>query len=272
MDVELVSCETAAGRLHGFVVGDTGPLAVHLHGTWGNFYENAFVTAVARGYRERGWRYASVNLPSHDGGSVKEQPADSLDALARWVETLAPEGGPLVLQGHSLGALKAIQLMQEPTRRDLAARVSALVLLSPFDIVAFYGGPDPQAIERTRAVVAAELDRSGPDATVPASVFDLWQLSAATFMDMTETGGEWDVFPSRTGDGHRKSLAGIDPPILTAIGSDDFAAFPDPATVTAGLDGLPNVTVALVDGAPHAFNEREEVLCGHISRFLSTLP
>lgn len=263
-------CDSTAGRLHGFAVGPRGPLALHLHGTWGNFYENPFVTALAGTYLRQGWRYASVNLPSHDGGSVGEVITESLDAVRDWIKALTSDGEPLVLQGHSLGALKAIRLMSHPEYRDVADRVSGLVLLSPFDIVAFYGG-DAEAAVRARHLVEAEMARAGDAANVPSSVFDLWPLSARLFLDMTTDDGEWDIFPSRAADTLRQRMAGIGRSTLVGIGGDDFAAYPDPATVAASLDGVPGVTVALVPGAPHAFAGHEDVLGEHVGRFLATL-
>ena len=270
MDVTLVNCTVVSGRLDGFVVGDSGPLALHLHGTWGNFYENPFVAEVAESYLCRGWRYASVNLPSHDGGSVHERLPDSLDAVRAWLDLLCDDGAPLILQGHSLGANKVLGLMHDPAYRDIAARVIGLVLLSPVDMVAFYGGPNSTAVRQARAI-ATRVARADERATMPPELFDLWPISAGLFLEMTESDGAWDLFPSRTGDGHVRWVAGTERPTLVAIGADDAAMFPSPADIAEGLATIPHASVRLIPRAPHNFSGQEPVLRDSIATFVASL-
>lgn len=258
------------GRLHGMEIGEGDDLAVHLHGTWGNFYENPFVVALADTYAAAGWRYASVNLPSHDGGSIDETLDDSIEALRAWIDRLGRPGSRVILQGHSLGALKVIRALHDGALRGAPVTVAAAVLLAPFDIVAFNGGSTRLGVETNRAAVR-DLVASETDALVPKTIFPHWPLSARTYLDITEPGGRWDVFPSRNGDKHSGWVAGCGVRTFVAVGGDDFAAFPDAAQVVDGLKDLPDVSSHVIPGAPHNFAGQEAELQDRLGGFLARL-
>src|SRR5215213_4089757 len=94
--------------LHGLSSGlDKGQIAIHVHGTWGNFYENTIATAFADLYASFGYGFATVNVPGHDSESTSEVFEESLQALALWAHHLAPTGN-ILWQAHSLGALKVV--------------------------------------------------------------------------------------------------------------------------------------------------------------------
>ncbi len=249
--------ETVAGiPLHGMEFGDHDRVVLHCHGSWGNFYYHPFIPILAAAYDEVGWRCASVNLPSHDDGSTTETLRDSLDAIEVWIDRLARPGAGLILQGHSLGALKVLALAG---RRPL----DAVVLLSPADIVAFMGGSDAVERERRRSVVAG----LPPDAMVPREVFDRWPVTASTYLAMTAAGREWDLVPSRNLPACAAALAAVAVPCFVALGGADYASTPDPTTIETAL----TATVHFDPTAPHDFAAHEPAPAGALRTFLSTL-
>ena len=253
--MRLLREEIAGIPLHGLEFGDHDRMVLHVHGTWGNFYYHPFVPILGEMYDDAGWRYASVNLPSHDDGSTTETLRESLTAMAVWVERLARPGAGVILQGHSLGALKALALAAERP-------VDAVVLLSPADIVAFLGGAEPAERERRRSVVAGLPG----DAMVPPEVFDRWPVTAGTYLSMAAAGGEWDLFPSRDLPTCVARLAGVTVPCFVALGGADYASTPDPASIAAALESVASVHFDPV--APHNFAGSEHQLAAALRAFL----
>lgn len=262
---ELRSLDIGSGPLHGLLAKPSRPrgLVLHLHGTWGNFYANPFIVPLSGMYVDAGYAFLTANLPGHDETAVTENFRDSASAITNWISAVDVEG-PVILQGHSLGALKAL---------DYAARCTAkpdrLVLLSPFDVIAFYSGKKPERL----ANILAELDRivtnDGPKALVPKAIFDMWDISAATLRDLMTPGGAADCFPSRFGIKDQMwTQLGI--PILACVGGDDFAAYPSPRDVVSTLNSVsPNISAKLIEGAPHNFAGRVEALADEVRKWIS---
>lgn len=264
---ELVTVEHDGGNLHGIVTGSGDKLAIHVHGTWGNFYGNHFVGELAQTYVDRGYRYAALNFPGHDETAISERFEQFPPALSAWLNRLnAPD--QFLLQGHSLGALKALYAMR--TANHIAERVAALVLLAPFDVVEFYvreSGVDANEL-RDAATNLVQID--GPEARVPKYMSPYWDLSAQTLLDATTRGGDWDQFPSALG--RVGSLGDSLPPVFFAIGSEDFAAVPTVAEVFSLGSSAPSVTGShLSAGAPHNFAGGEAGLVAKVADWLDTL-
>jgi len=90
---------------------------LHVHGSFGNFYQNKFVRLMAKMYRRAGLNLLSVNMSSHDGLAEGYRHKDEFEyvggAVANFNECLADIEGAMkfarqfsdrvILQGHSLG-------------------------------------------------------------------------------------------------------------------------------------------------------------------------
>jgi alpha-beta hydrolase superfamily lysophospholipase len=252
---------------HGLSSGQGSFVALHFHGTWDNFYKNPFALALADTYNAAGLTYASVNLPGHDGESMAEDFDDSLGAISAWVEHFLPANeGRLLIQGYSLGALKVLRWLAEGPD-ELTGRVAATVLLSPFDLVAFYGGVGDDDVHRRRSEVQTQVAERGEDSLVEKSIFDVWPIGAGPFLRATESGGPWDVFPARIGSAGL--LATTNAPTMAFIGGDDFALLPSVEhVVTTIRRGAPHVHLEFVPGAPHDFAGHEPAVAEAIVRLL----
>lgn len=263
---QVVTLQSDELLLHGVESAEGSGLALHVHGTWGNFYENPFVFSLSTVYLSHGIRYATVNNPGHDAGSMTERFDDSLIAIEGWIKKLDRGDGAIILQGHSLGALKVLQMA---LRGLLPNRVQGLVLLSAFDLVAFYGGTKESLTQR-REAAARQRDVRGGSSLVDESIFDVWPVSCDTFLAATVEEGPWDIFGTRHLAADR--LPDLDLPVLFAYGGDDFAQAPDSAQVAQlTQQAIPDAQVALIPDAPHNFAGHESELAAHLERFLASV-
>lgn len=265
---ELVTLESRHGLLHGLRTPGIGPLALHVHGSWGNFYENPFVFSLTDTYTSRGFVYASTNNPGHDGGTMDEDLDDSIPILEHWLDELSEPKKQIVFQAHSLGALKVMKMIADSRYRAITDRLAAVVLLAPFDLAAFYGrSADVDEISRRRSRAENLYSDAGPRQLVDHETFDIWPVSAKTYINATTVGGPWDVFPTR--DMRPGLLSEIAAPLFVAVGSEDFAATPSPAAVLEVIQKAQlSADCHLIEGAPHNFAGFEDELKQRLAAFL----
>ena len=114
---------------------------VHVHGSFGNFYQNEFLRIMAKAYLEAQINFLSFNLAGHDGlaegyrnewdfeyagGAIKAFEDCVFDIQAA-VDFVQPFSKRVVLQGHSLGCERVLHFM-------LATKAKHdFILLSPCD-------------------------------------------------------------------------------------------------------------------------------------------
>src|ERR1035438_7493859 len=113
---------------------------IHIHGSFGNFYANAFIPIMARLYGLAGLNFLSVNTSCHDGlaegdrngafeyvGGSRTEFTECLydiEGIVLFAKTFSER---VVLQGHSLGCDRVLHyLLNSPAGYDF-------VLLSPCD-------------------------------------------------------------------------------------------------------------------------------------------
>jgi pimeloyl-ACP methyl ester carboxylesterase len=256
--------------LHGLSSGlDRGRIVIHVHGTWGNFYENQIATAFAQHYETLGYGFATVNIPGHDAESQQESFGESLPALSQWANHLLPRG-EIVWQGHSLGALKIMRYLADGAEGQTATSKAA-ILLSPFDLAAFYAQSSDSQVASRKLDTAEDVVRDGRgDLLVPPDLFDVWPVSYHTYAAALERGGILDVFP--TANSETGLLNSIDLPVFVGVGSEDFALIPSPQTVLDLVrEDAPSCRVAFVQGAPHNFAGYEHDLGNELTRFVKDL-
>lgn len=117
-------------------------IIIHVHGNYGNFYNNKFIWHMSKIYTENNYAFLSFNLSAHDGlcegyrlgvldyigGGVADYSESLLDidAAITYVRQIGYEH--IVLQGHSLGCDKIIDYVIKYHPMDCR-----IVLLSPVD-------------------------------------------------------------------------------------------------------------------------------------------
>lgn len=246
-------------------------IIIHFHGTWGNFYGNSFIDYFAESYLNNGYSFLTVNTRGHDEGSITERFDDSIKDIEEWLRFAAGQGyRKVILQGHSLGALKAIHFASNANLADYPIEVAGIILLSPFDVVAFNCKGELDKREEKIAISEA-LAGEDQNQLTPAELWDMWLLSVGTFLDLIGKDTKADIFPFRKGNLDESALTDLALPIFAVIGGDDFAAFPTPEAQYEQLKRLSNVEAALIDGGPHNFAGHELALLAEIMPWLQTI-
>lgn len=265
---QVVRMTSADGSvLHGILAepsAKTRGLIVHVHGTWGNFYGNRFVTEVGERAVREGWSFASLNFPGHDETAMEEHIQDFRPALDGWLDELGHSFDPLILLGHSLGALKVLDYTSQG-RTGVAASLAGCILLAAFDCVGFY---ERESTTTNRAA----NDLLDSREIVSESIFPHWLLRWSTLRELVAPQGPWDLFRSRFGSGEELLRNALPVPAMFMIGSDDFAGVPSGTEVheLAVASGAFTRTV-LVDGAPHGFGGYEDTVASEVTQWLDGL-
>lgn len=120
----------------------TSTIIIHIHGNYGNFYNNKFLWYMSKSYTENGISFLTFNLSAHDGlcegyrvgeldyigGGVADynESISDIEAAIDYVRSLGY--GNIFLQGHSLGCDKILEYI-------IGHKSSAVgvILLSPVD-------------------------------------------------------------------------------------------------------------------------------------------
>jgi len=127
---KLVSFENSRGlTLDGMLCESDNPIGtvVHVHGSYGNFYQNTFVRVMSGVYTRGGFNFLSFNLSAHDGiaeGYGKNEQFEYVGgAVVEFGTCVGDIAGALrfagrltekiVLQGHSLGCDRVLHYMLE---------------------------------------------------------------------------------------------------------------------------------------------------------------
>ncbi|MBN4062512.1 hypothetical protein JYU20_04865, partial [Bacteroidales bacterium AH-315-I05] len=102
-------------------------IIIHIHGSYGNFYQNHFLRYMGKYYTEGGYNFLSFNLRSHDGfaegyqnsedfeyvgGAVSDYNTYFLD-IEGAINFVKPFSEKIILQGHSMGCDKVVGYMLE---------------------------------------------------------------------------------------------------------------------------------------------------------------
>lgn len=122
------------------VLSDT--IVIHIHGNYGNFYNNKFLWYMSKTYTQNNVSFLTFNLSAHDGlsegyrvgeldyigGGVADYSESicDIEAAINYVRSLGYSN--IFLQGHSLGCDKILEYIIEHQADDLG-----IILLSPVD-------------------------------------------------------------------------------------------------------------------------------------------
>ncbi len=261
----------------------TDKVVIHIHGMAGNFYENRFLDPMAKTFTENGWSFMAVNTRGHDyiadfplagneekyvrRGNTFEQFVDCLEDIRPAVDFAATRGfTTIVLQGHSLGAVKVTYYLG--ATRD--PRISRLVLASPPDMVGLF--EQDGDIHQQRVTLARELVTKGQGKEIlPQKIWGSNYLSAETYLDFSIRDNPIDVF--NTYDEAKSSvLAKINVPIFAFLGSKDDAMILPLARALQVLKekatSCPRFDTDIIEGAPHSYFGHEEEAARRILEWL----
>lgn len=247
---------------------------LYIHGMAGNFYENIFLDSMAEEYTKAGYAFLTVNTSGHDFiadlviigekerhkrvGQIFEKFEDCVSDIDAWVKFFKSKGyDKLILQGHSLGAVKVVYYLYKKPENDLVA----LVIASPPDMLGLARvEAEKKNFERDFAE-AKKLVAEGSGKTFLSNIIWNWYyISAETYLNIVADGAETDVFPILR-DGDFKELESIKIPTLAFYGGTDDAAVFSPAKdleiIKKHLKNEQSKTL-LIGTAPHSYFKHEK--------------
>jgi pimeloyl-ACP methyl ester carboxylesterase len=250
-------------------------LVLHVHGSYGNFYENLFLDEVAGACTSSGTAFLSVNTRGHDYysdfktrrpqggycskriGGILEEFGDCLLDIRAWIDLAESTGYTCVLlQGHSLGAMKAAYYCA----RTHDTRVRALFLISPPDILGTVRKSPDRNLDRNLSL-ARELAQDNPDGLMPdGTSYD--PIGAGNYLSLfsnLEIAGMFS-FPGRP----NSILSSLELPVHAVVGGQDEYITRDAEELMSllgrSVSSARQFTGRAIRDANHVYDDREKEL------------
>jgi pimeloyl-ACP methyl ester carboxylesterase len=258
---------------------------LHLHGSYGNFYENFFLENLGRALPEMGVGFLAVNTRGHDYysdlkrdgkegiesvriGGIREVFQDCVNDIDGWLGFLRSMGFKrIVLEGHSLGAMKVIFYA-----RRHSGDLSGLALISPPDNFglqyAEWGSRFEGDLKLARDLVA---DDKGETLMPAEAYYD--PITARSFLSLLGTPEDTGMFTySDVELMKRAGMSSLQLPILATFATKGEAVVhPVDECISAlrSAVGKPDLlSTAIIEGANHSYHFRGEELATAICRWL----
>ncbi len=263
--VEQVALRTTDGAvLHGILYRPAAhprPIALLLvHGFGANFYE-AYFPSFAQAVAEQGYACLALNMRDHDTGPKVSDFADNEADIAAAAAYLRKLGHPkLALLGQSMGANRV--LYYQAATRDPGV-VATLLVAAPGNL--FEWNVWQFGREKAQATVdeALALQKAGREQQL--MVIDLGPLGKALYTPryLLSLRG-----PNARSDPY-KNIPKVTNPILIVQGKADKLIEPGIAEgLRRAATSSARVNVVYLDGADHAFKNKEAVLTQRVLAWL----
>jgi pimeloyl-ACP methyl ester carboxylesterase len=258
---------------------------IHVHGSYGNFYENFFLSPIADSYTKAGISFISINTRGRDYyadfktkgidkysskriGGIREIFAECVHDIRAWIKYARQQGASrIVLQGHSLGAMKvAFHAWKEPENVD------ALILLSPPDNIGLQKSDAKDKYDEYLDM-AKKLILENPEELMPAGVY-YDPITCASYCGLFANPENTGMFTyGDTKLMRRSALGHIDCPILTTFATQGEAVVHDLNICKKSLEtAVKNpdlLDIEVIEGANHSYHFREEILASTLSRWIN---
>lgn len=252
----------------------TTKVVIHVHGLYGNFYENKYLNMLAKIYTENGYSFLTFNNRGTDyvSGLLSGQEYKTLGGCyERFKDCLLDLEGvinyskkigftEIILEGHSYGCNKVVYFYNKMKDKS----IKKIFLLAPCDI--------PQ--ESVKFLTKEEYEKAKQESTrlvkegkeselIDFSANSFGLISAGTFYNDFLPGGENDFIRYSDGtEGKSKMLNNIDIPVLVVFGDvDDCVLTQDIRTVKEYLNNnIKNCDIQIIKGANHSYANHYEEL------------
>ncbi len=284
---ELVKTSTEDGLyLHGFFKkGEKNNYAVlHVHGFEGDFFSNSFITVVTNALKENGHSFLSVQtrgtgqeyeIQTTEGesktyGSHYELLKEAHMDIDAWIEFLVENGHHnIVLQGHSLGAIKAVRYLAEGKHTKY---VKKLILLSPFDVHALVEVITDGKYKEYIRMAKQKIEQGKGQEIIPESYINM-RMSYQTYASWLTMDHFGKMFHFADEENSFMLLNKMDIPVKAIVGSEDELFHPinpgDPEEAMGTMKlNIPNFSYKIIEDGDHVFNGKEHDLAHEVLVFL----
>ncbi len=232
---ELVKTSTKDNLfLYGFLRrGDKSKTAIlHIHRYEGDFYSDPFVTIEADSLKQNGYTFLSVETRGsyserefeYTDGSFKmigahyELLKDAYKDIDAWIEFLIENGyHNIVLQGHSLGAMKAVRYFAEGTHTKYLKK---LIIVSPPDIHSLAEIMSEGKYKNYLSIAKDKVERGEGEEIAEKSIFKL-RMSYQTILSWLTMDHFGKMFNFSDKDNNFMLLNKIDIPVKVIVGEKD---------------------------------------------------
>jgi pimeloyl-ACP methyl ester carboxylesterase len=255
-----------------------------IHGMTGNFIDNVFgdilghsLTRSGYGFiygHNRGWGHindlAKKSLKSDNSheytrhGAVYERFQSCPYDIDAWVKTVHDLGYKrLILIGHSLGCPKLIYWWS----RRRPKNILGVVLASPADMVGLtVKGLSPDEYQALTQEAKNYVKQGKYSHFLSKMIDDYMFISAETYLDEMVKGCAADVLPNK--------VSVLTVPTLCLYGEYDSAVIKSPDEdlniLRSHAIHCPDFQTAIIKGANHTYENREQVLANTILKWIKT--
>jgi len=284
---ELVKTTTEDGLyLHGFFKkGEKNNYAVlHIHGFEGDFFSNSFITVETNALKENGHSFLSVQTrgtgqefeiqtvegESKSYGSHFELLKEAYMDIDAWIEFLVENGyHNIVLQGLSLGAVKAVRYLAEGKHTKY---VKKLILLSPFDVHALAEIVTDGKYKEYIRMAKQKIEHKNGREIIPEAYVNV-RMSYQTYASWLTLDHFGKMFHFADEDNNFMLLNKIDIPVKAVVGSEDELFHPiDPGNPEDAMNimklNIPDFDYKIIEDTGHTFIDREHDMAHEVLIFL----
>ena len=263
-------------RLQGvlFESGQKDVCILGTHGMSGNFIENYFANVLGEILAKNGVSfiyahnrgYNHINdILTKDGrsariGAAYERFSECVYDMDAWLDKVREMGyKKIVLFGHSLGCNKTIHYFYKYQPKG----VVGIILASPPDMVGLFEKPEHQPNHKELLAEAKRNIKEGnPRKLVTGLIWNWYNLSSQTYVDLSEQEGEVDNLPVSRNPDSFPELASINVPILGVMGEKDDIAIKtleeDLALISQKATSCPMFVKKFIKDANHTYDGQEE--------------
>jgi len=257
-------------------------IIVHIHGTSGNFYDNAFYPYIAQVATKNNFSYLQTNNRGagdweYEPGEVPHGAAlelfeDSVMDLDAWMEFCLTHGyNKIILESHSYGNEKVIYYLNKGKYKK---NIIGVILLGFNDSVGTQQRYEKK-IEKSYLAEAKELIQQGKSLSLLSDIFGgiagEAPLSAQSYMNYYSPGSELSkTMPLRLGC-KLEMYSRIHVPILAVIGDNDegeYTIIPIRKAIELMKRENSRTEAYQIQNCDHGFHGKETELAKIINKFL----
>lgn len=258
-----------------------------VHGMSGNFIENDFADVLGKTLatnkigmlygHNRGYNHIN-DITTKNGktirvGAMYERFTDCVFDIEAWVNKVNEFGyKKIILLGHSLGCNKTIHYFSSSKPQNIVG----VILASPPDMVGLFEKTEYQPNHKELLAEAKQNVNDGnPRKLVSGMVWDWYNLSSQTYIDLSQANGAVDNLPVRNSSNEFSELASINVPILGIMGEFDDIAIntlsEDLDLIASKATGTPSFTKKFIKGANHTYENEEQQFSDAVLEWIKAL-
>lgn len=266
----------------------TKKVLVHVHGMGGNFYENAFLDAIAKALTDSDIAFFAFNNRGCESfkdltkvvngkrtnvtiGNAYEKFEDCLLDIKSAIDAVTKWGFEKIhLSGHSLGTPKVAYYASQ-TKDE---RIASILLLSPSDMLGLVR--DQAERFKANSEEAKNLVKLGKGRELLSwQVWDEYPISASSYLSLFSEGSAVDIFNFYNPSGTLEALSKITRPLFAVMGRKDSSLIvPIDETMQRITKATPKslkVETKILGDANHGYDGYEEQLAEAILEWVEKI-